>query len=444
MNVDREGGFSFVEMIVAMGIVLIAMAVAFNFVVKFSSAVSTERTTLATQQSGRVVLDELTRHIQQIGYNIRRPAAFNPGVWQRAVVYAGSHHLVFNADINPGVGWLPDTQTAPLPGGATYTGEGIGATTAGAETYVYTLDADANGAIEVADRTDAETGNYNPAAGTENPLDFSLFRRTYGYNGTDYGGDLQPIGPYLLTNATSDIQYPDGTTPDPLFIYWLTEDVNGDGKLSDEECVDDAVDTCPPGATREPRLYIWGDTDFDGTLSETEKTALRTMEVGSTAWSKNRLVESGAYRSTTLATATDPTSVTSYEIEIADGTKLGEGFLVQISSGATAERFYVERIVTSATPDQVILTSGVALVHPIGTTVQVIPDTLLRAIRTVGVTYTAIADVKDTVNGAQAAGRAGRQGNHGLDYRITPYRRTVEVINAPTLATSPDTAPAAP
>ena len=106
-----ECGFSYMEMLVAMGIILIAMAVAFNFVIKFSSAVSTESTTLATQQSGRVVLDEITRHIQMIGYNIRRPSAFNPGVWQHALIYGGAHELVFNADISSQIGWLPGGQS---------------------------------------------------------------------------------------------------------------------------------------------------------------------------------------------------------------------------------------------------------------------------------------------------------------------------------------------
>jgi type II secretory pathway pseudopilin PulG len=437
----NEKGFSYMEMIVAMGIILVAMAVAFNFVIKFSSAVNTENTTLATQQSGRVVLDELTRQIQQIGFNVRRPDAFNPAVWQQSVVYGGSHHLVFNADINPDIGWLPSGETIALPGGGSYTGEGVGAMTAGAETYVYTLDADGNDAIEVADRTDAETGNYNPAAATDNPLDFALFRRMYGYNGTDYGGDLQPIGPYLLTNATADIQYPDGTTPDPLFVYWLTEDFNGDGRLSDEECVNDVVDTCPPATEREPLLYIWGDTDFDSVLSESEKTALRTMPVSSATWSKNRLVASGSYRSTTIATVTDPTSANPYEIEIADATQLCEGCLIQIGTGNSAELFYVEQISTSATPHRALLTSDVEVVHSVGTTVQILPLTLTRAIRTVGITYTAVADVADVENGKQAAGRSGRMGDKGLDYRVTPYRRKVEVINAPTSATSPDTAP---
>ena len=41
----RQGGFSYMEMIVAMGVILVAMAIAFNFVIKFSSAVNTENNT---------------------------------------------------------------------------------------------------------------------------------------------------------------------------------------------------------------------------------------------------------------------------------------------------------------------------------------------------------------------------------------------------------------
>ena len=58
----RESGFSYIEALIALAILLGAMAIAFMFFVDFGEAINTESSTLASQQAGRVVVDELTRN----------------------------------------------------------------------------------------------------------------------------------------------------------------------------------------------------------------------------------------------------------------------------------------------------------------------------------------------------------------------------------------------
>ncbi|MEI5604095.1 hypothetical protein, partial [Streptomyces brasiliscabiei] len=91
-------------------------------------------------------------------------------------------------------------------------------------------------------------------------------------------------------------------------------------------------------------------------------------------------------------------------------------YMIQVGTGGSAERFTVEQITTTSTPHRVLLTSEGNVAHPAGTTVTVLARTLLRAVRTVGVTYSSIADKRDTVDGTLVAGRAGRTGTRGLDY----------------------------
>lgn len=440
---EPAAGFSFVELLVTMVILLGTMAMAFAFFVDFGRVIRTESSTLATQQAARVVLDELGRNLRQAGFGVRREDPYNTASWQRSLVFAGPHEIAFNADVDAAIGGIPSSETISFPTGADYSGEAVASSTDGAETYVYTVDADGDHVMEVSDREQPPPGSYNPASGTDNPLDFAIFRRVHGYDGTGYGGAAEPLMPYLFTNATSDIFFPaDGTTPAPLFAYWLTEDIDGDGRLSADECVNDVVDDCPPTSGLAPRgippwrplLYLWGDSDFDGVLSESEKTAPLT-EVGSTGWASNPLVSSGSYRSTTLSLAVDPSSETAYELEVVDATQIVPGSQVQLGTGTNAEFFSVDQVYTASSPHLVRLSGDPQNVHDAGTTsVRMLPGTLLRAIRTVELTFTSITDKKDSAGDSAAVGRSGRKGTGGLDYRVTVFRRRIEVVNATTSA----------
>lgn len=423
-------GFTLVETLVAITVFVVIVGMVLVFLGNAHRTLETESGSLQTQQAARVATDELSRNIQQIGYGILRPDPSNAGEWQRDVIYAGAHALAFNADIDSAVGGISPSTTLTFPDGSTYTGEGASAWTGGAETYVYTIDANGDGTITTADRTAAATGSSNPAAETDNPLDYALFRRVYGYNGSNYGGTLVPVTAGLFTNATTSDLYGDGTSPNPLFSYWLTEDLDGDNILDDSECV---VLPCPPSSTRTPQLYLWGDTDFDGQLSESEKSALRTLPVGSPAWSKNRLATSGAYYSTTLSNAFDPAAGSS-TLKVASAANFGVGEFVQVGSGSNAETFVVASTDSSASPQQVSLGKIPSKTHAAGETVVILPRTLLRAIRTVQVSFDAITPKKDYDNalGAAAVGRAGRAGTRGLEYRVRPFERKLELINLQT------------
>lgn len=428
---ERMRGFTYVEALLAMLIMVVAIGIALSLFLDFGQALNTETGKNSMQQSSRMAIDDLTRISRQIGYGIRRPDVHNVATWQRGLVHGGPYELAFNANIDAGVGTLPKSQTIGFAIGDDYTGEGAGATINGAETYVYTIDANDDGAITAADRNETVSGSFNPAAESPNPFDFSIYRRVYGFNGTDYGGELEPLAGNLFTNATTDSVYPDGSSPAPLFSYTISEDLNQDGTLSSEECVNNVVDNCPPLTTRTPMHYIWGDSDFDNWLSESEKSALRSLEVGSPAWSHNPIASGGSFKSTTLATAVTG-SGSEYELGVADGTQLGRGFQIRVGTGSGAENVTVDTVDTATTPDTVTLTSPLTGAHAVGAAVTVLPATILNAVRSVELNYGAISEQRDVVDGTMLAGRAGGKGSNGLDYRITPLRRTIRILNATT------------
>jgi len=424
-----SAGFSLIELLVSMAVLLVTLSIVFYFFIDTGRRFKSETAGLDMQLAARIAIDELSRELPQTGYGIDRSSPYNEAAWQKGVIYAGAHAIACNMDIDPAVGPIDGSQSMTFPTGETYTGEGPTATVAGAETYVYSLDADGDGTIDLADRSAFETGSFNPAATTDNPLDFALFRRVYGYDGSAYVKQVDPIVAHLFTNAVSGVAYADSTIPEPLFNYSLTEDLNGNNILDTGECVNDSVDACPPVTTRTPLLYIWGDTNFDGLLSDAEKNQLRGMPVGAVGWSKNRLVESGAYKQTTLASAVNPADADAYILDVAAAGKFIPGVLIQVGAGAGAERFVVESINTSSTPNTVTVTTDPTLAQANGAAVQVVADTLLRAIRAVQINFTAISPRKDSAGGAAPVGQAGRRTAHGMDYRSMTLRKTVELPN---------------
>lgn len=423
-------GFSLIEVLIAITIFVVIVGIALLFLRDAHKNLETESGSLETQQAARLATDELARNIQQIGYGISRVNTSNDASWQRDVVFAGSHVLAFNADIDSSKGPLSAATTLTFPDGSTYTGQGSAGNAVGAETYIYTIDANGDSTISTADRTGAVSGGFNPAAETPNPLDYGLFRRLYGFDGTGYGGTLVPVTGSLFTNATSTDLYGDGTSPNPLFSYWLTEDLSGDNILDNSECV---VTPCPPTATRAPVLYLWGDTDLNGKLSDAEKSALRTLPVGSPSWSKNRLAASGSYYTTTLSVAYNP-ATGGGTLQVVNAANFGVGEHVSVGTGSSAEVFVVSSVDTAPTPDKIALTSDPANSHAAGESVTILPQTLLRAARTVQISFDSISPKKDydTALAGAAVGRSGRAGTRGLDYRVRPFERKVELINLTT------------
>lgn len=426
-------GFSVLEALLALTLMAVVLSSVFRFVLDTSRSFNSQNSTRETQQAARAVVDELSRLTEQAGYGIERPQAYNASAWQRALVHAGAHVLAFNADLDPSRGPLDGSQTATFPGGEVYLGQGPADTTDGAETYVFSIDADGDGTITLADRSAAESGSYNPAAITEDPLDFALVERVLGYDGSGYSTVIAPLAGHLFTNADATVQYADGARPAPLFTYRLTEDLNRDGRLDPFECVNDVVDSCPPGSSRLPLDYLWGDTNFDGALSDAEKTQLIGLPVGAAGWSKNPCTVSGAYKSTTLSAAVDPTSDDAYVLRVGDATRIAPGAHLRVGSGAGAETFVVEEVSTATSPDTVVLETDPQLAHPAGSTVAVLPGTLLQAVTAVQITFTAISPRKDLEGGAATLAQSGRRTSHGMDYRTFLLQKTVGLPNLKTV-----------
>lgn len=429
-EIGAERGFSLVEMLVSLALFSIVLAMVFAFLDQAGRNLETEASGVETHQGARIALDEMGLLVQQAGYGIERRDPNNPATWQGAVLHAGSHALAFNADLDPERGALSDEVELRFPDGAVYVGEAEGDSTRGAETYYYTLDANDDGRISAADRWASAAGSYNPAASTENPLDYALFRRVYGFDGEGQGGEPVALTPYLFTNATVTDDYGDGTTPEPLFTYWLSEDLNGDDRLSDAECV---ILRCPPSSPRRPRIYLWGDSDFDGRLSEAEKEALRSLPVGDPAWEHNPLAYNGRLRDTDLYADVDP-GATVLEVDDAEGFAAGQH--VEIGDAGLAERSVIASVDTSGYPNKLLLVTSTRLPHARNDAVRLLPSTLLRAIRTIELNFGAIRPERDfdTALGRPEPGRAGRVGTRGLDYRVVSFDRK---FGLPNLHTEP-------
>lgn len=430
-----QRGFSLVELLISLVLMSMVLAIVFTFVLRTGRSFNSEGSSREMQQSARAAIDELSRLIEQAGFGVDRPVPYNDSAWQRGVIHAAAHTFTFNADIDPDLGPIGSGQSLGFPGGETYAGQGAAATSVGAETYVFTVDANGDGALTDADRSAAASGSYNPAALTPNPEDFAVFEEVHGYDGSAYVIQRLPLAPHLFTDPTGGVTYADGTKPAPLFLYWVSEDLNRDGRLDPSECVNDVVDTCPPGAEREPLSYLWGDTNFDGSLSDSERSALISMPVGSTSWSKNPLVVSGAYRSTTLASAIDPSAADAYITAVANATGIAPGSHIRIGTGGGAETFVVESASTASSPDSLVLLTDPQNSHAAGDAVEILPGTLLRAIVAVQVVFTVISPRATLQDGAATLGQGGRATSHDMDYRTFILQKTIALPNQGSSAT---------
>lgn len=426
----REAGFSLIEMLVSLALFSVVLAMVFAFMDQAGKNLETEASGVETQQGARVALDELGLLVQQAGYGILRSEPNNPATWQRAILHAGTHALAFNADLDAGRGAIGPATSLEFPDGSSYAGEGDDESTDGAETYYYTIDANDDGRISAADRWATADGAYNPAASTNNPLDYALFRRVYGFDGEETGGALDALTPYLFTNATATDDYGDGTTPDPLFVYWLSEDLDGDDRLADRECV---IPPCFSGASRRPGVYLWGDSDFDGALSEAEKEALRALPVGSGDWSPNPLVGGGRFYDTNLDESAKPGDA---YVEVMDAAGFTPGQHVELGREGLTERFVVTGVDEGSSPNRIEFGRDIRWPHDRGEPLTVLPTTLLRAIRTVQVNFGAIRPERDVTGdlAVPTPGRAGRVGTRGLDYRVVSFERR---FSLPNLRTQP-------
>lgn len=253
-----RAGFTLVELLIGTLIASIVIVVAFQVLVGEQRSAEARRQEMNAQQNLRVALDGLTRDIRMAGFGVdvfgSQPRIVDAGPWQ----------VAFNGDISTGVGGEPAMDASmqiKLSGGAVYSpgdfpSENLNGEPrygGGAETVVLGLDGNGDGLFNDSDLYDL----------SECPNDYALYR---GVNGLRTER--------LAFGVRGPEAYPDGTLPPPLFRYW--GDFGGAG------------------------LRLWGDTNSDGELSQSEIANLAPVSVGDLANILYVDVEAGAFSAGTV------------------------------------------------------------------------------------------------------------------------------------------------
>jgi hypothetical protein len=170
---------------------------------------------------------------------------------QGTIVHAGPEQVAFNADIDAGqvingenpmaaIDKTKSGNTVPNGGTAIYTPT---ATFGGAETVVFTLDSDASGVVDAADRGDEDSEKG------KNPNLYVLKQYRYGA----VGGENE-VRDSDVALVRGPIPYDNGDNPLPLFEYFY----------------DDDNDLTTPDK-------LWGDDDGNGELNSAEIDNLTDM-----------------------------------------------------------------------------------------------------------------------------------------------------------------------
>ena len=125
----------------------------------------------------------------------------------------------------------------------------------------------------------------------------------------------------------------------------------------------------------------------------------------------------------TLSTAT---AVDDESIDVVDGSKFVVGAHIQVDTETL--------VVESVDGNSLLVSTDVQNAHAAGITVQILPDTLLWAIRNVQIRFTAIAPRPDAQGGSAPVGQVGRATSHGMNYRTVIFERTIDLFNQRTVA----------
>jgi prepilin-type N-terminal cleavage/methylation domain-containing protein len=246
-----DRGFTLMELLVSiliLGFILVSFAGLF---VLFQRGSAQTKEYTEAQQNTRVALDFITDYLRQAGSH----TDYFRG--QNAIVYAEPYQLIINADIDNGRvidGNAPltalDRGSSPnkvTPAGATLymPGEDYDSD---AETILFTLDSNIDGAISAADRGDdpeeVDLNNMNL---------FVLKMFTYGFNRSTGSNVMRQSNLALIRGPNLT---PTWVIPQPLFQYYMDHD-------------DD-----PTTAN-----ILWGDSDGSGELDTGEILALTAVPV---------------------------------------------------------------------------------------------------------------------------------------------------------------------
>lgn len=242
----RKQGFTLIEMafgILMLGLVLVAFA---NIFALFQRSAGTTRDYAGTQQNARLAVDYLTEYLRQAG------AGTDYSGGQRHIVHAGPYQIAINADIDNSQAIAGDSPLGSISIGHSPAVVPAGGTTiyapqkdfnSSAETVVLTLDSESDGTVDSGDKGD------DPEEG-RNPRLYVLKRVAYGFNGSM----KNEVHSANLAVVRGPDPYNNGTRPEPLFQYYYDHD---------------ADDATPE--------RLWGDTDLDGSLSNSEIASLGNM-----------------------------------------------------------------------------------------------------------------------------------------------------------------------
>ncbi len=212
-----ERGFSLSEALVALAVTSLVFLAALSMLAIDNRVYQRDDAVLEVAREGRHVLATLENDLLMTGFLVDKQTIADVGpdgtadtgddiVGQSAIVYAAPYEIAVNADLDPAVNAIVDGNGSDaLP-------TGYDPTTfhTGAETIRYTLDSNGDGAVTAADRGDEAEETV-----VENPGLFLLRREVYGDNGVDNVGTSGPVG-----LVRGPVDYPNGTKPPPLFLYW--------------------------------------------------------------------------------------------------------------------------------------------------------------------------------------------------------------------------------
>lgn len=300
LAIRNNTGFTLIELLIVVFIVGIVSSLIVKTLIEASSMSDKTMKEMVIENSAKLILDRLTKEIEQIGLNTYYREGNDPNFpIQPKILYLSPYQILFNSDQNANLGPIKhdpniigDPNSLNCPGsdyclpdpnssnssswlyGITrnYIKDSIAPDyTDGAETIYLGIDVDNDGIPEFDPNGDDDNESKYwdlvgwPEFKTPNPFDYALIKVTYGNEDPNSNlnimtTDVLGIGlrPWL-PDATNRLAYPinalysnitpNGSSPPPLFEYWgywgaLCSDPN-------EEC-------------------LMGDTDQNGYLDESE------------------------------------------------------------------------------------------------------------------------------------------------------------------------------
>lgn len=240
----KKRAFTLIEIMVTLTVFSIIITAIIGMYINSQRTKQRVDAMTVAQQAARTAVDYMIKDIRAAGYNIDldEDATSTP---QRRLVYASPYEIIFNANISPNI----DNPENPLSPMAMKPGLNQPANmptpskwyTTGAETIIYTLDYNNDGAINSTDRNSFE------ARMTKNPNDYALIKMVFGYDTlTNTNGGTRQI----VSVVGGPDKFPAQTTGTPMFQLWY-EPVEGTDSL-----------------------VLWGDANGDSVLSQAEANAL--------------------------------------------------------------------------------------------------------------------------------------------------------------------------